>query len=69
MKAEGFVVALFDVSYKKLTSKKNIRHQIFRAARLQNEIAPEKCLNRYEKRYETRTKNIRKTIRNVTEQF
>ena len=39
----------------------------FRAARLQNEIAPEKFLNRYEKRFEKREKRIRKTIRNAIE--
>ena len=36
-------------------------------AHLQNEIAPEKYLIRYEKRSENREKKIRKTIRNVSE--
>ena len=32
------------------------KQQVVRAARLQNEIAPEKLLNRYEKRFEKREK-------------
>ena len=31
-----------------------------RAARVQNEFAPEKCLNRYEKRFEKREKGSEK---------
>ena len=34
--------------------------QFFRAARLQNETAPEKLLNRYEKRFEKREKGSEK---------
>ena len=34
--------------------------QRVRAARVQNETAPEKLLNRYEKRFEKREKKIRK---------
>ena len=41
--------------------------QLLRAACLQNETAPEKLLNRYEKWFEKREKKIRKTIRNATE--
>ena len=40
-----------------------------RAACLQNETAPEKLLNQYEKRFEKREKKIRKTIRNAFETF
>ena len=40
---------------------------ILRAARVQNETAPEKFSNRYEKRFEKREKRIRKTIRNAIE--
>ena len=40
-----------------------------RAARVQNETAPEKILNRCEKRFEKREKRIRKTIRNAIEKF
>ena len=38
-----------------------------RAARVQNEIAPEKLLNRYEKRFEKREKRPPKKIRNAFE--
>ena len=40
---------------------------IVRAACLQNETAPEKLLNRYEKGFEKREKRSEKTIRNVLE--
>ena len=43
--------------------------ECFRAACLQNETDPEKCLNRYEERFEKREKRIRKTIRNAFEKF
>ena len=42
---------------------------IVRAACLQNETAPEKLLNRYEKRFEKTRKRIRKTIRNAFEKL
>ena len=45
------------------------RPQSFRAACLQNKTAPEKILNRYEKRFEKCEKKIQKTIRNVFEIF
>ena len=41
--------------------------ETLRAACLQNETAPEKCLNRYEKRFEKREKGSEKTIRNAFE--
>ena len=40
--------------------------QLLRAACLQNEAAPEKLLNRYEKRFEKREKKIWKTIQNAS---
>ena len=40
-----------------------------RAARVQNEFAPENFLNRYEKRFEKREKGSEKTIRNAIEKF
>ena len=43
--------------------------QCLRAARVQNEIAPEKLLNRYEKRFEKCEKGTEKTIRNAFEKF
>ena len=47
---------------------KNPPH-LFRVARLQNEIAPVKNLIRHEKWFEKRENKIRKTTRNVTENY
>ena len=59
-------------NYEKINNSQGIVFVIIlcqrvRAACLQNETAPEKCLNRYEKRFEKREKRIRKTIRNAFE--
>ena len=45
------------------------RAQKIRAARLQNETAPEKNLIWHERQFEKREKRTRKTIRNETEFF
>ena len=45
--------------FQKLRSEK-LWAEFFRAARVQNEIAPEKLLNRYEKRFEQREKGSEK---------
>ena len=51
--------------------RKFVANGCFRAACPQNEIGPEKLLNRYEKQFEKREKGkrIRKTIRNDTEKL
>ena len=49
MRLSVVVVAPWDVPYAKAT-------EIIKAACLQNEAAPEKLLNRYEKRFEKRKK-------------
>ena len=57
-----------DTIEKRKKYKKTTKTVLFiKAARLQNEIAPEKLLNRYAKRFEKREKKIRKTIRNAFE--
>ena len=51
---------------KRGTSVKN-PPKLIRAARVQNETAPEKLLNRYEKRFEKREKGSEKTMRKAFE--
>ena len=46
-------------TYERCSREKGTR-AFFRAARVQNEIAPEKILNRYEKRFEKREKGSEK---------
>ena len=53
-------VPLFRTLFSKGVDKSRRLTHFFRAARVQNEIAPEKFLNRYEKRFEKREKGSEK---------